>query len=81
VVKTVSSRGGSVVAACTSGLVTLRSWSTAVGYRFDEWSRGPATEAEIKFASGSNEVTLKVRCVSGVPSGTSEVDEGSGDDG
>jgi hypothetical protein len=68
------------VAACTSGSVTLRSWSPAVGYRVDEVQRGPAAEAEIKFASSSNEVTLQVRCVSGVPSGISQVDNSSGDD-
>jgi len=80
VARTIASRGGSVVAACTSGSVTLRSWSPAVGYRVDEVRRGPAAEAEIKFASSSNEVTLQVRCVSGVPSGISQVDNSSGDD-
>ncbi len=80
VVRTVASRGGSVVAACTSGRVTLRSWSPAVGYRVDEVNRGPATEVEVKFVSSSSEVQLKVRCVSGVPTGQSEVDDESGDD-
>lgn len=80
VVRTVASRGGSAVAACTSGLVTLRSWSPAVGYRVDEVRRGPSSEVEIKFVSSANEVTLRVRCNVGVPTGSSEVEDGSGDD-
>jgi hypothetical protein len=61
-------------------LVTLRSWSPAVGYRVEVENRGPAAEVEVKFVSSSAEVQLKVRCVSGVPTGTSEVDDESGDD-
>jgi hypothetical protein len=80
VVRTLASRGGSVVAACTSGRVTLRSWSPAVGYRVDEVDRGPDDEAEIKFVSSSSEVQMKVRCASGVPSAETEVDDESGDD-
>lgn len=80
VVRTLVSRGGSVVAACASGRITLRSWSPAVGFRVDEVERGPDEEAEIKFVSSSTEVQMKVRCVSGVPSAETEVDDESGDD-
>lgn len=80
VVRTLASRGGSVVAACRSGRVTLRTWSPAVGYRVDEVDRGPDNEAEIKFVSSSSEVQMKVRCVSGVPTAETEVDDESGDD-
>jgi hypothetical protein len=80
VVRTLASRGGSVVAACSSGIVRLRSWSPAVGYRVDEVDPGPDDEAEITFVSSSSEVQMKVRCVSGVPSAETEVDDESGDD-
>ena len=80
VVRTLASRGGSVVAACSSRTVTLRTWSPAVGYRVDEVDRGPDTEAEIKFVGSSSEVQMKIRCVSGVPSAETEVDDESGDD-
>ena len=51
-----------------------------MGYRVDEVDPGPADEAEIKFVSSSSEVQMKVRCVSGVPSAETEVDDESGDD-
>ena len=42
--------------------------------------RGPDGEAEIKFVSSSSEVQMRVRCVGGVPSAETEVDDESGDD-
>jgi hypothetical protein len=80
VVRTLASRGGSVVAACRSGLVTLRSWSPAVGFRVSEVKRGPASEVEVRFASKDTEVTMKVSCRGGVPTATTESDSESGDD-
>ena len=80
VVRSVASRGGSVVASCTSELVELRSYSPAVGYRVSEAHAGPAPEAEVTFVSSAAQVTLQIECVSGVPIGLSEVDEQSGDD-
>ena len=80
VVRTLASRGGSVVAACRSGQVTLRSWSPAVGYRVDEVDAGPGREVEVRFVSNSAEVKMQVRCVSGVPSARTEYDSDSGDD-
>ena len=80
VVRTLASRGGSVVAACRSGQVTLRSWSPAVGYRVDEVDAGPGREVEVRFVSNSTEVKMQVRCVSGVPSARTEYDSDSGDD-
>ncbi len=80
VVRTLASRGGSVVAACRSGSVTLRSWSPAVGFRVSEVKRGPATEVEVRFVSKDAEVTMKVTCRAGVPAATNEYDSDSGDD-
>lgn len=79
-VRTLASRGGSVVAACRSGQVTLRSWSPAVGYRVDEVDAGPDSEAEVRFVNNSAEVKMQVRCVSGVPAARTEIDSDSGDD-
>ena len=80
VVRTLASKGGSVVAACRSGQVTLRSWSPAVGFRVDEVDAGPSGEAEIRFVSRTAEVKMQLRCVSGVPVAQTEYDSESGDD-
>jgi hypothetical protein len=80
VVRTLSSPGGSVLAACANGLVTLRSVSPAVGFRVDELEEGADAEVEVRFVSSASEVKLKVECVDGVPRAESEVDDESGDD-
>lgn len=80
VVRTLASKGGSVVAACLSGDVALRSWSPAVGYRVDEVAAGPDHDVEIRFVSSSAEVKMQVRCISGVPAAQTEYDADSGDD-
>jgi hypothetical protein len=80
VVRTLASKGGSVVAACRSGQVTLRSWSPAVGFRVDEVDAGPGGEAEIRFVSRTAEVKMQLRCVSGAPVAQTEYDSESGDD-
>lgn len=70
VVRTLGSRGGTVVAVCSDDRTYLRSWSPAAGYVVDEYARGPASEAEITFASlGTKEaeVKLTVTCERGRP--------------
>lgn len=82
VVRTLVSRGGSVVASCTGSTVYLRSASPAVGYDFDEWDRGPAAEAEVRFSGDSGEVKMEVTCrADGVPTPKVELDSASGEDG
>lgn len=82
VVRTLVSRGGSVVASCTGSTVYLRSASPAVGYDFDEWDRGPAAEAEVRFSGDSGEVKMEVTCrADGVPTAKVESDSESGEDG
>jgi hypothetical protein len=71
-VRTIGSRGGTVVAQCTAGQVYLRSWSPASGFHVDEVQRGPGSQAAAKFVSSSTEVTLQVRCSRGVPVGAQE---------
>jgi hypothetical protein len=80
-VRTISSRGGTVVAECTAGQVYLRSWSPASGYHTDEVDRGPDSEAEIRFDSESTEVKVDIRCSGGVAVGSQEVSSDSSDDG
>jgi hypothetical protein len=80
VVRTISSPGGTVVADCVNGLVTLRSVSPAVGFRVDELEEGADAEVEVRFVSSASEVKMKVECVDGVPRAESEVDDESGDD-
>jgi hypothetical protein len=77
VTRSLGSRGGSVVATCSAGSVYLKSWSPAPGFRVHEVQRGPASDVEVTFESGSLEVQMHVRCVSGVPVAVSEA---SGED-
>lgn len=80
-VRTLVSRGGSVVASCSGATVYLRSASPAVGYDFDEWSRGPAAEAEVRFSGDAGEVKMLVTCrADGVPTAKVESDAESGGD-
>lgn len=80
VVRTLSSTGGTVVAACTGDLVTVRSVSPAVGFRVDELEQGPDAEVEVRFVSSASEVKITIECVDGVPRAETEVDDESGDD-
>lgn len=76
-VRTLASRGGTVVASCEAALVYLRSWSPAEGFVVDEVDRGPASEAEVRFtAAGEDgvEVTMRLECSSGSPVAAVEVD-------
>ncbi len=55
--------GGTVIASCSGGMVTLRSWSPAQGYSVDGVEPGPAREAEVEFEAGEREdVELKLGC-------------------
>jgi hypothetical protein len=55
--------GGTVIASCAGGLVTLRSWSPAQGYSVDGVEPGPGREAEVEFEADEGEdVELKLGC-------------------
>ncbi len=76
--------GGSLVAECAGGRVTLRSWSPDPGFRTDDVSRGPAASASIKFKNGDTENVTIVTCVGGEPHAESVADDhhgGHGGDG
>ena len=77
-----SSPGGSVVARCDgpgdSASVYLVSWSPAQGYSVDEVRRGPGQEAEIDFASRSQQVGVSVHCGADGPVAQIETEAGDG---
>lgn len=61
--------GGTVIASCAGGQVTLRSWSPAQGYSVDGVEPGPDTEAKVEFEpdDDAEEVEVKVGCAGGRP--------------
>lgn len=65
--KVLGTPGGTVVARCANGLVTLVSWSPGQGYRSDDVHPGPDHEASLKFESDNREVRVRVDCRDGVP--------------
>jgi hypothetical protein len=73
---TTATTGGSIVARCSAGDVTLLSWSPAQGYRTDDVEPGPATAATVKFKADRTEVWVTVTCVAGEPTAASSVDNG-----
>lgn len=70
--------GGSIVAQCAGGQVTLLSWSPAQGFRTDDVARGPAVTASIKFKNGNSETRVAVTCLNGEPHAESVADDHHG---
>jgi hypothetical protein len=70
--------GGSIVAQCAGGQVTLLSWSPAQGFRTDDVARGPAATASIKFKNGNAENRVTVTCLDGEPHAESAGDDHHG---
>jgi hypothetical protein len=86
------SGGGTVIARCTDGLVTLQSWIPANDFWTEHVDRGPATTAEVEFESDHDRYKLEITCRSGIPTVHTEHDDrgsnsgpgdgdGSGDSG
>jgi hypothetical protein len=64
----IRSAGGTVIASCDGGLVTLRSWSPAQDYKVDGVEPGPAGEAKVEFEPDEGEeVELTIVCSGGAP--------------
>jgi hypothetical protein len=61
------SAGGLVVATCRNGGAYLLSWSPKPGFRVDQFVRGPAATALIKFEGLAGESTVIARCTNGTP--------------
>lgn len=68
--------GGTIVATCAGGRVTLLSWSPDPGFRADDVSRGPAATASVKFKDGGTENVVVVTCQDGEPHADTVADEG-----
>jgi hypothetical protein len=52
-------------------------WSPAQGFHADHVVRGPAHTVKVEFESQTQEVSLAVTCVNGVPQGTTESEQRS----
>jgi hypothetical protein len=65
--------GGTIVAECTGGQVTLRSWSPAQGYEVHDVDRGPATQTRVRFRGDSGEVRVEITCVGGAPKAATRI--------
>jgi hypothetical protein len=63
-----STTGGTILARCSGGQVTLVSWSPAQGYRADDVAPGPAASARVKFKAGRDELRVTVTCAGDQPS-------------
>ncbi|GAA2854097.1 hypothetical protein GCM10010517_12100 [Streptosporangium fragile] len=60
--RAIGTPGGSLIARCENGLVTLRSWSPAQGFQADDVERGPGQRARVEFEAEETEVKVEVRC-------------------
>jgi serine/threonine-protein kinase len=68
---TLSSRGGSVVAACQGNDVLVKTVTPASGYTVRDRHFPPARQVVVMF-DGPDTVKMKIRCDAGVPSATTE---------
>ena len=59
--------GGTILASCSAGQVTLTHLIPAQGYQTDSDSRGPASSAWVKFQNGGTEQTVTVTCAGDHP--------------
>ena len=62
VTQVINTAGGTVVARCEAGQVTLRSWTPAQGFEVDDVERGPAERARVEFETEHDEIKVEVRC-------------------
>ncbi|GAA4221362.1 hypothetical protein GCM10023075_09780 [Streptosporangium album] len=58
----ISTEGGTAIARCEEGLVTLRSWSPKEGFQVKSVDRGPDERARVEFESDETKVKIEVRC-------------------
>ncbi|RBQ14777.1 hypothetical protein DP939_39075 [Spongiactinospora rosea] len=67
----ISTEGGTLVARCSGGMVTLGSLTPAQGYAVDDVDAGPVARARAEFETGDTEIRVEVRCdASGKPAHT-----------
>lgn len=66
--RAIDTPGGSVIARCENGLVTLRSWRPAQGFQTDDAERGPARQVQVEFEAEERDVQVEISCsADGVP--------------
>jgi hypothetical protein len=73
-----SSTGGTVLASCSDGKVTLTGLIPGDGYGTDGELAGPAASAWVRFKSAAAEVTVTVTCVNRQPSFSQASDDRGG---
>jgi hypothetical protein len=59
--------GGTVVAVCEGGLVSIVSWWAADGFAMRDLDPGPDDEAEIRFEGSRGRSEIKLGCQAGHP--------------
>ncbi|WP_157247937.1 hypothetical protein [Nonomuraea typhae] len=66
--KVIRTAGGTVLASCSAGLVSLRNWSPFQGYSVDDPEAGPAASLKVEFDREEGaDVEVVVRCQDGRP--------------
>ncbi|MFD8650951.1 hypothetical protein [Streptomyces mirabilis] len=70
-----STPGGTVIAECDGAVVRLVSWAPAQGFGVERADAGPDEHTEVRFEGTAGKVELRVRCVSGRPSGSWKQDD------
>ena len=65
--KTFKITGGTVVAECAGGLVSIVTWWAADGFAMRDIDDGPDDEAEIKFEGSGGKSEIKLACQAGHP--------------
>jgi hypothetical protein len=73
--RVLSTTGGTIVARCSGGQVSLVSWSPAQGYRTDGVTAGPAASAWIKFKAGRTELLVTITCAGDQPTAVTAGDD------
>jgi eukaryotic-like serine/threonine-protein kinase len=63
----VDTAGGSAVVECTGTIAGLITWAPAAGYQTQNAQPGPGPSVQVMFRAGKNHVTIRAKCVNGVP--------------
>ena len=69
VVRALTTSGGTIVAVCDAGLVTLQSWTPNSGFKAERVQRGPAAVTSLRFKarSGGGDVRAQITCSGAEP--------------
>ncbi|MGE5290661.1 MAG: hypothetical protein ACM3ML_26415 [Micromonosporaceae bacterium] len=67
ITRSLTTRGGTVIARCLTGQATLLSWSPAQGYDTENVRAGPAPAATLTFEAEHTEIRVRIDCPAGIP--------------